>query len=281
MNPTVTAVRAGWHRGLVELRQSFTNVESLISHFLWPVLMLTTLFLLRGNMFGDSGLTLGALSLPSILGMNVALGMVSMSSQLTTEREDGTLLRAKAMPNGMLGYLIGKIVSVAGGLLADLAIFLIPALFIVDGWSLDGDSWLTVIWVLSLGMVATLPLGAVLGSLFASARGQGLLTLPIIAMIAISGVFYPISAMPEWLQWLAQLFPFYWLGLGMRSAMLPGDAVLVEIGNSWRQLETVGILGAWAILGLLLAPIVLRRMARRESGSAVAARRDKALQRIG
>lgn len=281
MNPTVTAVRAGWHRGLVELRQSFTNVESLISHFLWPVLMLTTLFLLRGTMFGKSGLTLGVLSLPSILGMNVALGMVSMSSQITTEREDGTLLRAKAMPNGMLGYLIGKIVSVAGGLLADLAIFLIPALFIVEGWSLDGDSWLTVIWVMVLGMVATLPLGSVLGSLFASARSQGLLTLPIIAMIAISGIFYPISAMPEWLQWLAQLFPFYWLGLGMRSAMLSGDAVLVEIGNSWRHLETAGILGAWAILGLLLAPIVLRRMARRESGSTVAARRDRALQRIG
>jgi ABC-2 type transport system permease protein len=30
---------------------------------------------------------------------------------------------------------------------------------------------------------------------------------------------------------------------------------------------------------LLVAPIVLRRMARRESGSSVAARREKALQR--
>ena len=35
------------------------------------------------------------------------------------------------------------------------------------------------------------------------------------------------------------------------------------------------MLGAWAVLGLVVAPIVLRRMARRESGSSVAARREK------
>ncbi|HZM80188.1 MAG TPA: hypothetical protein VFC19_31015 [Candidatus Limnocylindrales bacterium] len=82
------------------------------------------------------------------------------------------------------------------------------------------------------------------------------------------------------LQWIAQVFPIYWLGLGMRSALLPGDLAAVEIGHSWRHLETVGVLGAWAVLGLVLAPIVLRRMARRESGSAVDARRQKAMQRV-
>jgi ABC-2 type transport system permease protein len=100
-------------------------------------------------------------------------------------------------------------------------------------------------------------------------------------MIAISGVFYPITAVPEWLQWLAQVFPIYWLGLGMRSALLPDNAATVEIGESWRHLETITALGTWAVLGLIVAPIVLRRMARRESGSTVAERRDKALQRVG
>jgi ABC-2 type transport system permease protein len=45
--------------------------------------------------------------------------------------------------------------------------------------------------------------------------------------------------------------------------------------------ETVAVLGVWAVAGLVLAPVVLRRMARRESGSSVAARREKAMQRIG
>jgi ABC-2 type transport system permease protein len=72
-----------------------------------------------------------------------------------------------------------------------------------------------------------------------------------------------------------------WGGCGTELALLPHSAVSVEIGESWRHLETIGVLGAWAVLGLIVAPIVLRRKARRESGSSVAERREKALQRVG
>jgi ABC-2 type transport system permease protein len=67
----------------------------------------------------------------------------------------------------------------------------------------------------------------------------------------------------------------------MRSAFLPASAAGVEIGASWRPLQTAVVLGAWAVAGLILAPVILGRMARRQSGSSVAARREKALQRIG
>jgi ABC-2 type transport system permease protein len=104
--------------------------------------------------------------------------------------------------------------------------------------------------------------------------------LPLFGLIAVSGIFYPITNYPGWMQWIAQAFPVYWLGLGMRSALLPDSMAAVEFGESWRHLETFGVLGVWAVLGLTLAPIVLRRMARRESGSTVAARREKAMQRV-
>ncbi|PXX71728.1 ABC-2 type transport system permease protein [Nocardia tenerifensis] len=280
MNTTATTWRVGWSRGVTELRQSFTNAGDLFNHCFWPVIMLITTFFLRDVAFRQTGFSLGTLVLPSILGMNASMAMVTMSQLLTADREDGTLLRAKATPNGMRSYLVGKIVSVSGSLVADLLIFLIPGMFIISGLAIGGPgSWLTLIWVLALGLAATLPIGAVLGSLFTSARSQGLLTLPILGVIAISGVFYPITAMPHWVQWIAQLFPIYWLGLGTRSALLPDSAMAIEIGESWRHLETVGVLSVWAIAGLLLAPIVLRRMARREAGSSVAERREKALQR--
>ncbi|MEU5973936.1 ABC transporter permease [Streptomyces sp. NPDC047315] len=275
-------LRTGCRRGLVELRQSFTNGADLVSHFLWPVLMLVVLFFLRDREYGSSGFPLGTLALPSILGMNVAMGMVSMSQVLTADREDGTLLRARATPHGVRGYLVGKVVSVGGGLLADLAILLVPGLLLIDGLGVDGAAaWLTLAWVLVLGMLATLPIGAVLGAVFTSTRAQGLVQLPVLGMIGISGIFYPVTALPEWVQWLAQLTPVYWLGLGMRSALLPESAVGLELGESWRQVEAVGVLGVWAVVGLLVAPRVLRGMARRESGSAVAARRARALSRPG
>jgi ABC-2 type transport system permease protein len=270
MSPAV--LRAGWTRGLIELRQSVTNGADLFSHLQWPVLMLVALFFLRDRSFGHSGYTLGALALPSILGMNAAMAMVSMSQQLTADREDGTLLRAKTVPNGIPGYLLGKLVSVSGGLVLDLAIFLVPALFLVRGLDI---AWVTVPWVLALGLAATLPLGAVLGAAFPTARGQGLLTLPVLAVIGISGIFYPITALPGWLQALAQAFPVYWLGLGMRSAFLPSGAAALELAHSWRHPQTIALLTTWTALGLLFAPVILRRLARHQSGTTLTPRHPR------
>jgi ABC-2 type transport system permease protein len=281
MNPTATALRVGFSRGLIELRQSFSGA-GLLGHLLWPAVTLAAIFYLRDRSFQASGFTLGALVLPSVLGMFTAFGLLLMVQYLTAEREDGTLLRAKAIPNGIRGYFIGKLVTVSGTILAYLAILLLPGLLIVDGLDIASiGSWLTLAWVLLLGMVATQSIGAMLGALISSPRGAGYLSLPVIGLIAISGIFYPITALPGWLQGIAQVFPMYWLGLGMRSALLPAAAAGVELGGSWRHLETIGVLGAWAVLGLIVAPIVLRRMARRESVARVAERRDKLLQRIG
>jgi ABC-2 type transport system permease protein len=281
MSPTPKVLRVGWARGLIELRQSFTGA-GLVGHLFWLVVTLVAIFFLRDRSFGASGFSLGALALPSVLGMFTAFGMLLVVQYLTAEREDGTLLRAKATPNGIGGYFIGKLVTVSGTILAYLVILLLPGLLLVDGLEVGSiGSWLTLAWVLLLGLVATQSLGAMLGALIPSPRGAGLMSLPVMGLIVISGIFYPITALPGWLQGVAQAFPMYWLGLGMRSALLPDSAVIVELGGSWRQLATIAVLGAWAVLGLLVAPIVLRRMARRESGSRVAERREQLLQRVG
>jgi ABC-2 type transport system permease protein len=281
MHPTATALRQGFARGRIELRQSFAGAE-LLGHLLWPVVTLATIFFLRDRSFQASGLSLGTLVLPSVLGMFTAFGMLLVVLYLSADREDGTLLRAKAIPNGIGGYFIGKLVTVSATILAYLAILLIPGLLLVDGLAVARiGTWFTLGWVLALGLVATQSIGAMLGALIPSSRRAGYVPLPVMGLIAISGIFYPITALPGWLQGVAQVFPMYWLGLGMRSALLPSAAEAVELGGSWRHLATIGVLGTWAVLGLIAAPIVLRRMARRESGARVAERREKLLQRIG
>jgi ABC-2 type transport system permease protein len=162
--------------------------------------------------------------------------------------------------------------TVAGLLIVGLAPF--------GGLAFGGAArWLTLAWVLALGLLATLPVGAVLGSLFPSVRSASVMMFGNLALIGISGMFYPITLLPAWLQWVGQAFPLYWVGLGLRSALLPGNLAAVEIGHSWRHLATAGVLGAWAIAGLVLAPVLLRRVARRENGSSVAARRARVLSR--
>lgn len=277
----LVAARSGLARGRIELRQTFTNTESLFGYLFPSVVLLIVMYFLRDDKVPGTNFSLGAQSLPGTLGMMVTFtGLVSTAAFLVIEREDGTLLRAKAIPNGMFGYLIGKILLVSGVTLVSLALLLVPGALLLDGLHIGGAGrWLTLLWVVLLGMVATMPIGAVLGSLISNPRNMGLVMLPVMGMSAISGIFYPVTALPTWLQWLAQMFPMYWLGLGMRSTLLPDGMAAVEIGQSWRHLETFGVLSVWAVIGLVVAPPVLRRMARRESGSSVAARREKAMQR--
>jgi len=280
-SPVMSAVRAGFARGRIELRHTFTNAQDLWAYFFPVAILLVVMFFMRGATVPGTGFSLGARTLPSALGMLIAFGgLATVAGMLTVEREDGTLLRAKATPHGMLGYLIGKIVVVSSMTLISLALQLFGGFATQNGLRLTVPGMLTLAWVVLLGLIATMPLGAVFGSVLTNPQNMGLIMLPIMGLVAMSGIFYPITNFPVWLQWIAQIFPIYWLGLGMRSALLPGDLAAVEIGHSWRHLETVGVLGAWAVVGLVLAPIVLRRMARRESGSAVDARRQKAMQRV-
>jgi ABC-2 type transport system permease protein len=281
MSAVSTAARTGLARGGIELRQTLTNLADLWTYLFPAALLVGTVFFMRDATVPGTDLSLGARTLPSTLGMALAFaGLLTVATLLVTDREDGTLLRAKATPNGMAGYLVGKLVLVGGMSAVSLALQIVPSLFVVDGLEVDPAGWLTLCWLVPLGFAATIPLGAVFGSLLDNSRNLGLLMLPLVGLITISGIFYPITSMPGWLHGVAQVFPVYWLGLGMRSVFLPDELAAVELGGSWQHLATFGVLGCWALAGLLLAPVVLRRMARRESGSMVAERRARAMQRI-
>jgi ABC-2 type transport system permease protein len=283
VNHTVHAVRLGIHRGWEEFRQVLGSSDQWYNVIITGS-FLTVLFFQRDRTVENTTVSLASVTLPSMLGLLVAVGgFVGIAGQLSVNREDGTLLRAKAVPNGMVGYLVGRITQVYLDTTISIVIILLPGFFLVTELrDTPITGWLTLGWVLVLGLLATLPWGAVVGSLTRTPQGAfGLTMLPIMGLTAISGIFYPIYAMPQFVQVIAQVFPIYWLGLGTRSALLPDSAAAAEIGESWRHLQTFGVIGAWAIVGLLLAPTILRRMARRESGSVMEQRRQQALQRIG
>lgn len=282
MNPRTAALRVGLRRGVIEMRQAFNNLQDIFSNLFLPALLLVAVYFMRNATVPGTDFSLGAMALPGVLGMYLAYyGLMGLAMTLTVEREDGTLLRAKATPNGMLGYLVGKILQTAALAFISVAVILVPGILLFDDLTAGGfGSWFTLAWVLLLGLLATLPLGAIIGSLVSDIRGLWVIILPVYGLISISGIFYPITAFPGWLQWIGQLFPFYWLGLGVRSALLPDALTAVEIGESWRHLETAVVLGLWVVIGLIVAPAVLRRMARRESGTDLEVRRQKAMQRI-
>ena len=121
------------------------------------------------------GVTLGTIILPGVLGMFVALGMLLVVQQLAADREDGTLLRAKATPNGIRGLPRRQARADLGddprvprdppdprGLPRRRPR---PRRAGVPGSPSRGCSL--------LGLVATQTIGAMLGSLVSSQRGAG------------------------------------------------------------------------------------------------------------
>lgn len=279
----LATLRTGFRRGLLEFRNLLRSPADSGWYVGGAVIVVVVIWFTRHEEIEGLGLTFPLFFLPGVLAMQLVFTAgFGTATVLSTEREDGTLLRAKSLPNGMAGYVVGLSVRSLLETLLALVIVLVPATILVPAiWGKGALAVLALLGILLLGLLATLPIGFVIGSVFRNPRavgGWGLLV--IIGLVAVSGLFVPITQLPSWLQVVAQIFPLYWLGHGMRAALLPEEMAVLEIGESWRVLEALGVLGVWALLGLLFAPRLLRRMARRESGSAIEQRRQAALQRV-
>ena len=276
----LTTVRLGVARGGIELWQTWTYWPDLFQFAFFSSIQIVVLFLLRGHHVPGAGLSLGSAALPSLIGMSfVFTGVLGVTALLSTDREDGTLLRAKAVPGGMTAYVIGKITNTSALLLLGMVGSVVLGVIAFPGVTLTPGGAVTLVWVAVLGLLATIPFGIIIGSVMPGPRFMALAMLPFAGLAAISGIFYPITHMPGWLQGIGQVFPLYWLGLGMRAALLPRNLAAVELDGSWRLPLVFLVLTLWSVAGLVTAPTVLRRMARRESGSRVAARRERAMLR--
>jgi ABC-2 type transport system permease protein len=264
----------------MEFVQSLRSSQDQWFYLFTACLVLGYLWIRRNADTPIEGVPFAAFALPSLLGGLIAFGVViGPAYSLAMEKEDGTLLRHRAIPNGVVGYVSGQLLFQSLNAVPQLIVVLVPSFLLFDGLMADPSGWFTVLWVLVLGLLAAEPIGLVIGSLVPSMQKVGSWgMLPVMILAGISGIFFPIQQLWGWVQVVAQVFPMYWLGLGMRSAFLPDQAAAAEIDGSWRTLETVAVLGAWAVVGAIVTPIVLRRMARRQTGSQVQAARDATLQ---
>ena len=103
--------------------------------------------------------------------------------------------------------------------------------------------------------------------------------LPVLVLAGISGIFYPIQQLWGWVQVVAQVVPDvldrprHALGLPARRGRSRGDRRLVAHRPRRCWCSAPG-----RSSGLLVTPVVLRRMARRQTGSQVEAAREAAMQ---
>ncbi|MGC9381756.1 ABC transporter permease [Streptomyces sp. MH13] len=266
--------RLGLSRGAIELRQVLRSRKDIYSYLSTPLLFLAVSYWQSRD--GDDATA--QLSLAGGMASTIFMfGLLTVPQFLFGDREDGTLLRLRGVPGAMTVYLTGKTLFV----LVNIAVSI--ALLLVGGWALLGaglpdtpQRWLTLLWVVTLGIMAVVPIGAAVGSLLPAAReALGIYMLPMMGLMIASGTFFPLRELPEWLQNLVSVFPLRWIAQGIRSTLLPDSAEALEVSGAWQHLTVGGVLALWAVAGLVLAPRLLQRMTRRESGSRLSAREQQ------
>ena len=67
-------------------------------------------------------------------------------------------------------------------------------------------------------------------------------------MLVVSGVYYPVSVLPEWMQWIAKVSPATYALDGIRKAILEGQGLSALWSDLW-PLLLIGFvsipLGLW------------------------------------
>ena len=103
------------------------------------LILLVVLFLNRNDTVPGTDVSVAAFMLPGLLALQVVFaGAFGVATVLATEREDGTLLRLKAVPYGTVGYVAGQLVRVCIEIAFSMVIVLVPAAFFVPNLMSDG-----------------------------------------------------------------------------------------------------------------------------------------------
>jgi ABC-2 type transport system permease protein len=158
---------------------------------------------------------------PSILALSVMQLGVFAAVPLVADREKGILKRLSATP-------LRRWQLVGSNTLMRLLIALVQTLIIVGvgiaafGVEISGSLALTAGFV-ALGAVAFLALGYVLAAFTRTEEAaNGITQVVQFPMMFLSGVFFPLEAMPEFLQSIARFIPLTYLADALRQVMVGG-----------------------------------------------------------
>lgn len=213
---------------VVEVRRVLRSTRFLIFSVVFPVL----LFLLYVGIFANDDHTAVGVLMVSMTAFGALSATLFAGGRLAVERSVGWQRQLRLTPLTGAGYLLAK--GITAMLLALPAVVLVPLLgAVAEGVSLDTAGWLRVTVGIWLAVIPFAMIGLLIGQLGTPDSIQPIMSLTMMAMSLLGGIFIPIDTMPHWLLQVAQILPSYWLGQVGRGAVTTdlsvdlGKAVLV------------------------------------------------------
>ncbi len=260
-------LRVGLARGGIELKQFFRQKEQVVFTFTFPALILILLGSIFTDTYEGTGVTAGQVFAASMAGSGIiATSFLNLGIGVTQDRDDHTLKRLRGAPIPASAYFIGKIILVAVASIAEVVLLVVVGMVLFDVTLPSGpDRWLTFAWVFLLGTITCSLLGIAVSSIAKSAQSAAaVVNLPYVALQFLSGVYIPISSLPDWMIKVGSFFPIKWVAQGFRSVFLPDSMMRLEAAGSWEHGKTALVLGVWCVIGVVLCLLTFRWTNRRE-----------------
>lgn len=202
----------------------------------------------RTQVWYNPGLVSSYFMVPAMIGMILQyLGTMLTSTAIVRERERGTIEQLIVTPLRSQELVIGKLTPYVILAFWDTIEVLIVGVLLFR-MPINGD--LTLLLVLTgLFMVTTLGIGLLISTV-ANTQQEAMLTtmFTILPSIFLSGFFFPLAAMPAWLQILSYLIPLRYFLIIARGIVIKG----VGLAALWPEVIAL-IIFAVVVMGAAAA----------------------------
>jgi ABC-2 type transport system permease protein len=235
------ALTLAWRQYRLERRLFWRNPSAAFFNFLLPLLFLAFF----GAIFHSNQHELNVI-VPGIAAMSVmSTTFTALAYNMTFLRERGVLKRIRGTPIPGISYLLGIAGNAVTNATLQIAIITLAGrAFFGIGWPRD---WLELIVFVAAGVVCFASLGVAFSHAIPNFESTpAYVNAVFLPVILVSGVFFDPAHTPGFMKGIAEALPLYHLISGLSGAMVKGTSLATNI-------SALGVIAAWALLGVLLA----------------------------
>ncbi|RDI75458.1 ABC-2 type transporter [Gaiella occulta] len=224
-----------------------------LAFFVWTVAnTLTIVFIAKGIDATGGSIDVERATATLLIGAVVwaYLGIIFefITETVAWERWEGTIEYTFMAPLSRAMHLGGSgVFAVLYGLVRAILLFFVVALFF--GLSLPDANFAAALVILLVASVSFFGIGmmtAVL-PLISPEKGAQLGFVAQGMLLVVSGVYYPVSVLPTWMEWVSKISPATYALRGIRASILEGEGV--AWGNVW-PLLVIGVVSIPLGLGV-------------------------------
>ena len=217
-----------------------------VAFFLWTVAnTLTIVFIAKGIEATGGQIDVDKVTTTLLVGAVVwaYLGIIFeiLTETVAWERWEGTIEYTFMAPLSRPIHLFGMgAFAIVYGIIRAVLLFGVVALFFdLDLSQANFAAALIVLLVASISFIGIGMMTAVL-PLISPEKGTQLGFIAQGLLLVVSGVYYPVEVLPQWMQWISVISPATYALDGMRDAIIDG-AGITAMGDELWPLVVIGI----------------------------------------